>query len=303
MKSIRCALFLSLLAAPLSGFAAEQLIPAGSIISCTVSEPKLSSKTADIGDPVLCRVSHVEMYGRSVFPYGSYLVGRFEDYRDPGHLVGKGWMELKFDRIVLPPDTVIPMAAKVVAVPNYPVDKEGRIHGKGHPVRDTLEWMVPVLWPIDLINLPRRGPRPTLKAETRLTLKIMDDLGVPIRQAWNEPPPQAPAGLTPRAPVSYQAPATEPMEIPVEHVYDTPAAPPVPIAVAPQPQQAPTLLVMRNGYGMYATSYWFDQSGRVHYTAVNGAPVVMPREQLDWASTVAVNRQRGVNFGGQPAGY
>ena len=75
MKSIRCALFLSLLAAPLSGFAAEQLIPAGSIISCTVSEPKLSSKTADIGDPVLCRVSHVEMYGRSVFPYGSYLVG------------------------------------------------------------------------------------------------------------------------------------------------------------------------------------------------------------------------------------
>ena len=301
MKSMRCALSLMLLAAPASGFAAEQLIPAGSIIQCTVSEPKLSSKTADIGDPVLCRVSHFEMYGRSAFPYGSYLVGRFEDYKDPGHLVGKGWMELKFDRMVLPPGTVVPLAAKVVQVPNYPVDKEGRIHGKGHPVRDTLEWMIPVLWPIDLINLPRRGPRPVLKAETRLTLKIMDDLGVPVRDVAAE----TGQGLTQRAPASYQAPAPEPPPITVEHIYDTPPpAPPMPVAMAPMPQQqAPTLLVMRNGMGMYASSYYFDGGGRVHYTAMNGAPVVMGREQLDWASTVAVNRQRGVNFGGQPAGY
>ena len=299
MKSTRYALSLLLLAAPVSGFAAEQLIPAGSIIQCTVSEPKLSSKTADIGDPVLCRVSHFEMYGRSAFPYGSYLVGRFEDYRDPGHLVGKGWMELKFDRMVLPPGTVVPLAAKVVQVPNYPVDKEGRIHGKGHPVRDTLEWMVPVLWPIDLINLPRRGPRPVLKAETRLTLKIMDDLGVPVRDVAAE---TVSPGLTQRAPISYQAPAPEPTPITVEHIYDTPPpAPPTPVAMAPQ--QPPTLLVMRNGMGMYASSYYFDGGGRVHYTAMNGAPVVMGREQLDWASTVAVNRQRGVNLGGPPAGY
>jgi hypothetical protein len=37
----------------------------------------------------------VELYGRSTLPYGSYLEGRFEDYKDPGHLVGKGWMELQ----------------------------------------------------------------------------------------------------------------------------------------------------------------------------------------------------------------
>ncbi len=297
MKSIRYALFLSLLAAPLSGFA-DQLIPAGSIIQCTVSEPKLSSKTADIGDPVLCRVSHFEMYGRSAFPYGSYLVGRFEDYRDPGHLVGKGWMELKFDRMILPPGTVVPLAAKVVQVPNYPVDKEGRIHGKGHPVRDTLAWMVPVLWPIDLINLPRRGPLPVLKAETRLTLKIMDDMDVPARELAAEPAPS----LTPRAPVVYQQ---SPREIIVEHTaypeVSAPPPPPEPVAMAPAPQ--PTLLVMRNGMGMYASSYWFDAGGRVHYTAINGAPVVMGREQLDWASTVAINRQRGVSFGMQTASY
>lgn len=297
MKSMRCALSLMLLAAPVSGFAADQVIPAGSIIQCTISEPKLSSKTADIGDPVLCRVSHFEMYGRSAFPYGSYLVGRFEDYRDPGHLVGKGWMELKFDRMILPPGTSVPLTAKVVQVPKYPVDKEGRIHGKGHPVRDTLEWLVPVLWPIDLINLPRRGPRPVLKAETRLTLKIMDDLDLPSRELAAEAGP----GLTQRAPVAYQAPAPEPTVVTVEHVYDTPPPPPPPMPVAQQ--QPPTLLMMRNGMGMYASSYYFDGGGRVHYTAMNGAPVVMGREQLDWASTVAVNRQRGVNFGMQTASY
>ena len=57
-----------LLAAPLTSFAGEQLIPAGSLLSCTVAEPKLSSKTANIGDPVMCKVSHVEMYGRSTLP-------------------------------------------------------------------------------------------------------------------------------------------------------------------------------------------------------------------------------------------
>ena len=61
-----------LLAAPLASQlvaqSGEQLIPAGSLIACTVSEPKLSSKTADVGDPVLCRVSHVELYGRSTLP-------------------------------------------------------------------------------------------------------------------------------------------------------------------------------------------------------------------------------------------
>jgi hypothetical protein len=187
----------------LAAFASDQLIPAGSMVQCTVSEPKLSSKTTAIGDPVLCQVSHVELYGRSVFPAGSYLEGRFEDYKDPGHLVGKGWMELKFDRMILPPDQVIPLSAKVVYVPNYPVDRDGRIHGKGHAVRDTVEWLIPVLWPVDLINLPRRGPRPTLKEETRLTLKIMDDLVVPSMA----PTPRDQYGFSQRPAISYSAPS------------------------------------------------------------------------------------------------
>ncbi len=235
MKRTVAALLLSLPA--LLPACAEKLIPAGSIIQCTISEPKISSKVMDKGDPVLCRLSHMEYYGRSVFPYGSYLVGRFEDYKDPGHLVGKGWMELVFDRMVVSQtDEVIPITAKVVDVPKskYAVDKEGRIHGSGHAVRDTVEWLIPVLWPIDLINLPRRGPTPVLKAETRLTLKIMDDFGLPTKQEiQDELAPKQPT-LIPRA--SVEAPIER--QAPVQQSY-------APVQYAPQP--APTVIV--NNYG------------------------------------------------------
>ena len=167
---------------------AEQLVPAGSILKCTVSD-KVSSKTETIGDPVMCTLGHTEAFSRTVFPYGSYLIGHFEEYKDPGHFVGKGWMELRFDLLMIQPDTNVPINARVVAVPKYPVDAEGRIHGTGHPTRDTIEWLIPVLWPIDLINLPRRGPRPTLKPETQLTLKVLDDFGIPsqMEQDYQQP--------------------------------------------------------------------------------------------------------------------
>lgn len=219
MKSASLALFSLLLAGPLSCYAAEQLIPAGSLIGCTVSEPKLNSKTAAVGDPILCKVSYSEQYGRSLLPYDSYLEGRFEDFKDPGHLVGKGWMELKFDRMVIEPDTIVPIDAKVVGVPGYNVDKYGRILGKGHAVRDTVTWMIPILWPIDLLNLPRRGPRPTLKGETRLTLKIMDDLGIPETQ----PLPQEPSGLYRRpAPSEYNSPPPVPDQEPIAQAVPPP---------------------------------------------------------------------------------
>ena len=182
MKSFAPILLIALSAPLTHAFAAGTVLPAGSIVQCTISEPKLSSKTDKIGDPVLCTLSHAEQFGRATVPYGSYLVGQFVDYKDPGHFVGKGYVELRFDRLVIPyrgDDTTLPLDARVVSVPNYRVDSDGKILGNGHAVRDTVEWFIPVLWPIDIINLPRRGPRVTLKPETRLTLKVMDDVGIP----------------------------------------------------------------------------------------------------------------------------
>ncbi len=217
MKFKVSTLVLLLLAVPVSKLAAEQLIPAGSLVSCVLAEPKLSSKTANIGDPVMCKVSHVELYGRSTLPYGSFLVGRFEDFKDPGHFVGKGWMELKFDHMVIQPDTVIPVEARVVAVPGYNVDRYGRILGKGHTTRDIIEWSIPILWPIDLLNLPRRGPRPTLKEETRLTLKIMDDIGIPDhpQEQYPDDTPRLQHRPSAYQPSDYQPPAPQPIQQPV----------------------------------------------------------------------------------------
>ncbi len=271
-------------------YAAEQLVPAGSIVQCVTAEPNLSSETETVGDPILCEMSYVELYGRSEFPYGSYLLGHFEAYKDPGHFVGKGWMELKFDRMLVQPDTMVPISAKVIGVPDYTVDKEGRIRGRGHAVRDVVEWSLPILWPIDLLNLPRRGPRPVLKAETTLTLKIMQDVGIPTQDAPIERQTQ-----TQRSPLSNSPGPETPAMAPSPMLY-RPARPPTPMpvyALAPAPL---TLLIMRNGYGMYATSYSLDSNGLIHYTALNGSPVVMPLGQLDMNKTVDVNQRRGVYF-------
>ncbi len=221
LSQARFVLALSASLLPLQAHAVEQLIPAGSVIQCTVAEPKISSKTQNVGDPVLCQVSHVELYGRSVFPYGSYLEGHFEAYQDPGHFVGKGWMELKFDRLIVGNDTIVPISARVVSTPKYPVDKDGRIHGTGHPVRDAVEWAIPVLWPIDLINLPRRGPRPVLKAETRLTLKLLDDLGIPSPDEVAQSQP----ALVSRNQIAAPIVQNYPQQPPPQQAYQQPAYP------------------------------------------------------------------------------
>lgn len=225
MKSATLALVSILLSQDLLAHAGRQIVPAGSLINCTVSETKLSSKTADIGDPVLCQASMSARNGSARLPFDSYLEGRFEDFKDPGHFVGKGWMELKFDRMVIEPDTIIPLSARVVDAPGYVVDKHGRILGKGHRTRDIVEWMIPILWPIDLINLPRRGPRPTLKSETRLTLKVMDDMEVPDLAE----PERDPYGLRHREPSAQVAPPED----------DTP---PAPVAQEPPPPSRPAYL-------------------------------------------------------------
>jgi hypothetical protein len=40
-------------------------------------------------------------------------------------------------------------------------------------------WAIPVLWPVKILTLPVRGPRPTLKGEVRITLRLLEDVEVP----------------------------------------------------------------------------------------------------------------------------
>src|SRR5438045_472851 len=171
-------LAISLFTFTVSASARDVVVPAGTLLQCTLNEPNLSSATVDVGDPVLCHLRGVTVFGQQAFPRGSYLVGHIEGEKDPGHFWGKGYLKLQFDRIGIPSGD-LPLEAKVISTRGYKVDKQGKIDGKGHPRCDVIEWMLPPLWPWKVIMLPARGPRPTLKGETVLSLRLMDDVQIP----------------------------------------------------------------------------------------------------------------------------
>ena len=51
--------------------------------------------------------------------------------------------------------------------------------GKGHAGRDALLWSIPLFWPVQIVRLPARGPRPVLRGEVPLTLRLLDDIEIP----------------------------------------------------------------------------------------------------------------------------
>ena len=175
--------------------AQEIVVPAGTLLHCTLDEPNFSSATADIGDPVLCHLSNLQQFGRTVFPRDSYLQGHLEAAKEPGHFFGKGYLQIQFDRIVLP-NTDMRISSKIIVAHGYRVDRQGDIVGHGHAKRDAIEWMIPPLWPWKVVSLPARGPRPMLKGEEALTLRLMEDI---VSESESPLEPEAP--LEPEVPL------------------------------------------------------------------------------------------------------
>jgi hypothetical protein len=291
-------LAVSLFAFTLSASARDIVVPAGTLLQCTLNEPNLSSKTVDIGDPVLCHLRGITVFGQQAFPRGSYLVGHLEDAKDPGHFWGKGYLKLQFDRIGVPSGD-LPLEAKVVSTRGYKVDKQGRIDGKGHPKRDVVEWMLPPLWPWKVIMLPARGPRPTLKGETVLSLRLMDDVQIPQMaqtygpgwhffdrfrnqsfndsQAINNGPQLTvrPASDSSIPQASYASLVTR--EIPTD-VQSSPGMP---------------VFVLNNGAVLAVSGYGYSD-GRITYALVGGGTGVIGTDDIDWTTTTKLNNQRGV---------
>src|SRR5580704_7517115 len=204
-------LALSLSALTINAAAREVVLPAGTLLQCTLNEPNFSSATAAVGDPVLCHLRTMQEFGRPLFPRGSMLGGHLEAEKEPGHFVGKGYLKITFDRIILPSGD-LPVPAKVIMARGYKVDKEGDIDGKGHAKRDVVEWMFPPLWPWKVISLPFRGPRPTLKGEEPLQLRLMDDIVLSQSLIHPDRPPYASS-----RPASYSAvPQTNGMHLAVQ---------------------------------------------------------------------------------------
>jgi hypothetical protein len=282
----------------------SELIPAGTLLQCTLDEPNLSSKTAQVGDPVLCYLGHVAAFGRSVFPRGAELSGHLQDYQNPGHFVGKGWIEIDFDRIILPGAQVYPLSAKVISAPHLKVDADGKVHGKGHPKRDAALWAIPVFWPVKILTLPNRGPYPTFKGEVRLTLRLLEDIEVPMAASaarasvpmppWVSPsrydasssilytPSTAPGGQTATLqPASFVQHRAEPQSI--EHQDLQPA------------EHPSTVIVLKGGAAWLAQDYWVD-AGQLHCLSSDGEQKLVALEAMDLYQTVRVNRERQVEF-------
>src|SRR5882672_4928501 len=330
MKSmVYAGLAVLVLGLTLSASTRDVVLPAGTLLQCTLNEPNFSSSTVAVGDPVLCHLRGITSFGQQAFPRGSYLVGHLESAKDPGHFFGKGNMKLQFDRIGLPSGD-LPLEAKVIATRGYKVDREGDIVGKGHAKRDIIEWMLPPLWPWKVLMLPARGPRPALKGESVMTLRLMDDVQVaqvsrnsaPLGPGWHyfgEPRSesfqdsqvqesqlrQAAPQLALRevTPTSDDEPATVPQASYASFVrkdVPTPAASnfspeALSAAVTRSTTNAPgtPVFVLKSGMVLPLGNFTYRE-GRITYTLAGGGSGVISTDEIDWSTTTRVNSERGV---------
>jgi hypothetical protein len=296
---------LGLLLSPLSlsASARDVVLPAGTLLQCTLNEPNFSSSTVDVGDPVLCHLRGVTEFGQQAFPRGSYLVGHLDSAKDPGHFWGKGYLKLQFDRIGLPTGD-LPLEAKVISTRGYKVDKQGKIDGKGHAKRDVVEWMLPPLWPWKVIMLPARGPRPKLKGETVLSLRLMDDVQIPQvaqtfgpnwhffgRQQSQSYQPSVYDNGKPQLMLRNASVADGTSQIPQVSYASVVTRTITPANVAP----GMPVFVLNTGAVLSVSGYGYQDS-RITYSLVGGGTGVISTDDVDWTTTTRLNDQRGVRL-------
>jgi hypothetical protein len=284
--------FLIAVQAPAVESRGNDFIPAGTILHCTMDEPNFSPKTANVGDPVLCHLGPLGSFGHSIFPRGAELGGHLQHYKIPGRFVGKGWMAIEFDRLILSNAEVYPLAAKVIDAPHLKVDAQGDMHGKGHPKRDAFLWAIPLFWPVKVFTLPARGPYPALKGENRLSLRLMEDVEVPFPTTAQNSVPRPPASSSPRSdyrstPSEYQPVSTVPQP--------TPAVRRITSVSAEAPNGSWTIIALQAGTAILAREYWLE-GDKVACVFGSGERQDLPLDAIDLAQTVKVNQERNVEF-------
>jgi hypothetical protein len=284
--------FLVVVPAPAVESRTKDFIPAGTILHCTMDEPNFSAKTANVGDPVLCHLGPLGSFGHSIFPRGAELGGHLQDYKAPGHFFGKGWMAIQFDRLILPNAEVYPLSAKVTSAPHLKVDAQGDIRGKGHPKRDAFFWAIPLFWPIKVFTLPARGPYPALKGESRLSLRLMEDVEMPFPTTAQNSVPMPPWSSSQRSdyrktPSTYQ-PASSASQ-------PAPAVKRITYGNAPDANDSVTIIALQAGTAVLAREYWLE-GDKVVCVASSGERQNLPLDAIDLAQTVKINQERNVEF-------
>ena len=201
------------------------------------------------------------------------------------------------------PNQELPFSGKLIAVRGYRVNREGEIVGKGHATRDVVEWSLPPLWPWKVLTLPARGPRPTLKGEVPITLRLMDTTVVSnitdssgrslAKPALSRPSPQLltrPGASS----VSYVPSGIPAAERQLNQAYPVAPAPAAESNVSTSRQRPQlTLLALRNETIYAATDYWIDD-GSLTYILSDGSQRRDELSDIDWSRTTRLNSERGI---------
>ena len=209
-------------------------------------------------------------------------------------------MRLEFDRIGLP-NTDVPVPSKVVALRGYRVDREGDIVGKGHAKRDAVEWLFPPLWPWKVLALPARGPRPALKGESQLTLRLMDDIVIPksamLEPGWHyfgqtSSQSSGDAGPSMNSQPSAQPAAQPAAPQPMPLTTAQPVRIQAPVNSAPQTTGGPrvTFIAVKSGQ-TYSVARYQVHGGELNYVLADGTTGALEVREVDWLKSSQLNSE------------
>jgi hypothetical protein len=200
---------------------------------------------------------------------------------------------------VLPGEGEVSLDAKLVSVPRYKVDRDGRVSGKGHVKRDAIGWMIPVLWPVKVLALPSRGPYPALKGEVRVTMRLMEDIVLPVHTTTNASlravpmPPWALPSSVLRVPEADNNRAHLMNAVRNESAHVPP--PLLSREAVNHIGRISTVLVTKDHSAYIAREYWLDEE-QVLGIASDGSIKSIPIAEMDFTETIRLNRERNVPF-------
>jgi hypothetical protein len=157
--------------------------------------------------------------------------------------------------------------------------------------------MLPPLWPWKFVMLPARGPRPKLKGETVLSMRLMDDVSIPqVAQTygpgWHFFNRMSDAWQDAKAAFDNTRMATRPIQDgQVSYAnYVTPDS-----SAANGVSPGMPVFVLNSGAVLAVSGYGYQDS-RITYTLAGGGSGVISTDDVDWSTTTRVNNKRGVHL-------
>ena len=173
-------------------------IPAGTIIRVYPDEHIVAGTTSG---PLLFTVAADVRFFLNrppILPRGSKILGKMETSEEAGHLWGRAKARFLFSSILMSDFCEFPIDATLIGTKKYQV-REEVIIGRGHARRDALALLFPPTTLYQLIRLPARGPKLTIREEEQLVIKLVQPVYLARSQSDQTGAPEQARQSTPTA--------------------------------------------------------------------------------------------------------